>query len=213
MSTLGVDASGAKAGVAIIGEDGAVLAREFLATREGLIETLPVLVARLVAGREISAVAVGIGPGSFTGLRTSLAFAQGYAAASGIPLAGVMSAESVAAGLPGLARPLWVAIRARKNRVFLCRDGCITAMDDEAVPLPKFALAIGGDAANEITARLAARGSDVMLTDAKQIDPLWVVRAARFRAAAGLAPHESMPVYVDPPEAKQPAGGLRAAPL
>jgi hypothetical protein len=33
------------------------------------------------------------------------------------------------------------------------------------------------------------------------------------RHAAGLKPHDAQPVYVDPPEAKLPAGGLRPEPV
>jgi hypothetical protein len=74
-------------------------------------------------------------------------------------------------------------------------------------------VALAGDAANEVAARLAAAGADVLLTNARQIDPVWVARAALARQAAGLAPHPAQPVYVDPPEAKLPAGGLRPPPV
>jgi hypothetical protein len=60
---------------------------------------------------------------------------------------------------------------------------------------------------------MAAAGGDVILTNARTIDPVWVARAAMTRQAAGLAPHEAQPLYVDPPEAKLPAGGLRPAPV
>ena len=45
------------------------------------------------------------------------------------------------------------------------------------------------------------------------IDPVWVARAALIRHAAGLAPRPALPIYIDPPEAKLPAGGLRPEPV
>jgi hypothetical protein len=114
---------------------------------------------------------------------------------------------------PQLHRPLWVAIRARKNRLFLLRDGTAEAFTDEDVPRPAAPIALAGDAAAETAARLAARNADVLLTNARSIDPSWVARAAQSRFAQGLAPLPAQPAYIDPPEAKLPAGGLRPAPL
>jgi hypothetical protein len=53
----------------------------------------------------------------------------------------------------------------------------------------------------------------VILTNARAIDPVWVARAAMARRNAGLPAHAAEPVYVDPPEAKLPLGGLRPAPV
>jgi tRNA threonylcarbamoyladenosine biosynthesis protein TsaB len=52
----------------------------------------------------------------------------------------------------------------------------------------------------------------VLLTNARLLDPVWVARAALARAEAGL-PLAAQPIYVDPPEAKLPAGGLRPQPV
>ena len=126
---LAIDAAGSRAGVAVLGADGTILVRRIADTRTGLTEILPALVqASLVeANTEIGAVAVTIGPGSFTGLRNAISIAQGYAAASGIALLGIPVAEAFAAAFPAMHRPLWVAIRARKGRLFILRDGLAEA--------------------------------------------------------------------------------------
>ncbi len=210
-----IDASLTRAGIAVVGADGMAISRRFAPGRPGLIETLPALLRDCVAeaGVQVEAVAVTIGPGSFTGLRTSIALAQGYAAAAGIPLFGVPVDEAFFSAFPILHRPLWVAIRARKDRIFLLRNGVPEAFADADLPRTKSPVAVAGDAANEVAARLAAAGGDVILTNARAIDPVWVARAALARHAAGLPPHDAQPVYVDPPEAKLPAGGLRPEPV
>ena len=75
-----------------------------------------------------------VGPGSFTGLRTAISLAQGFAAAAGIPLLGVTVAEAFRAALPHLDRPLWVAIRARRDRIFLLRGEQAEAFADADMP-------------------------------------------------------------------------------
>ena len=46
---------------------------------------------------EIEMIAVGLGPGSYTGIRSAIAIAQGWQAACGVKLAGVNSVEAMAA--------------------------------------------------------------------------------------------------------------------
>ncbi len=211
MSILAIDAAGPRAGIALLGDDGAVSWQKFTPGRPGLIETLPVLLREAAAARP-EAVAVTIGPGSFTGLRTAISLAQGFAAAAGVSLLGVTVAEAYRAGLPHLDRPLWVVIRARRDRIFLLREDRAEAFADADLPLPDGKVALAGDAADEAAAQLVARGADVALTGATCLDPVWVGQAALARRAAGLKPHEAMPLYIDPPEAKLPAAGLRPPP-
>jgi len=210
---LAIDASGARAGVAVLGEDGVAAVKLFAPGRPGLIETLPGLLEQAVVGRKISGVAVTVGPGSFTGLRTAISLAQGYAAAAGVKLMGVTVAEAFAVALPALDRPLWVAIRARRERIFLARGEVMEAFADADIPLAGFPVALAGDAANEVAAKLVAAGNDVLLTDLRQLEPEWVALAALARQARGLAPHAAAPLYIDPPEAKLPAAGLRPPPV
>jgi len=209
VAILVIDAAGARAGIALADEAGGLLAERSAPGRPGLIETLPVLLAEVLAAapedERVEAVAVTVGPGSFTGLRTALALAQGYAAAAGLPLLGVRVDEAYAQAFPTLARPLWVALRARAARIFLIRDGLAEGFDDGQIPKPAGPVALAGDASNEVAARLAAKGADVMLTDARRLAPVWVARAALARRQAGLAPHAALPVYVDPPAAQLPA--------
>jgi tRNA threonylcarbamoyladenosine biosynthesis protein TsaB len=61
----------------------------------GLIEK--VLADAKTTRAEIEVIAVGLGPGSYTGIRAAIAVAQGWQLATGVKLLGVSSAESLAA--------------------------------------------------------------------------------------------------------------------
>jgi tRNA threonylcarbamoyladenosine biosynthesis protein TsaB len=70
-----------------------------------------------IATTEVDRIVVGVGPGSFTGLRIGIATARGLAQASGAELVGVSSLEALALGA-GEGRVL-AAIDARRGELFV----------------------------------------------------------------------------------------------
>ncbi len=66
---------------------------------------------------DIDAVAVGLGPGSFTGLRIAMATVKGLATAMNVPLLGVSTLDGLAANCSGTL-PLCALIDARKQEVY-----------------------------------------------------------------------------------------------
>ncbi len=158
-------------------------------------------------------VAVTVGPGSFTGIRAGLALAHGIALGLDLPVVGVTVGEAIADAFPRLGeRRLWTVTTSRRGHVFLERGSEVLSMALEAVPMPTGRVAIAGSAALEVAAWLAGAGADVMLTDARFPLPRHIAHIAAERHAGLLPPREAQPLYVDPPEARLPAGGLRPPP-
>jgi tRNA threonylcarbamoyl adenosine modification protein YeaZ len=195
MRILALDAALARCAAAVVLDDETVAVREAAAT-QGHAALLPamarnVLAEAATAAASLDLVAVTVGPGSFTGIRAGLALAHGIALAAGVPVVGVTVGEALAESLPHLGeRQLWVAIDSRRGRVFLERGDTVAAIPLDALPAPDGKVAVAGDAAAAVAARLAARDLDVMLTDARLpiVRHIAVVAERRFRENCGRCP-------------------------
>ena len=134
MIALAIDTSGDEATVALVrDEPGAaageprrreVLGGEVLATgmRHG-VELFPAL-ERIFRGagvspRDVDLVAVGTGPGSYTGLRVGITAARAFAYAASADLLGVPSCDAWAAATATDGRPLAVVLDARIRAVYV----------------------------------------------------------------------------------------------
>jgi tRNA threonylcarbamoyladenosine biosynthesis protein TsaB len=67
----------------------------------------------------VEALAVSIGPGSFTGLRVGIATVKGLALALGLPVAPVPTLDALASNLPFADAPVCPLLDARKGEVYL----------------------------------------------------------------------------------------------
>ncbi len=192
MRVLALESAGARCSAALV-ENGVVLAHAARDAARGHATLLPVLAAEVLGQAAIDGVAVGVGPGGFTGLRAGIALAAGIAAARGVPLWGVSTGEALAAQEPpppGWA--VWVAIDNKRGRIFLELPGeAPLACDESALPLPPGPVLLLGDAAPRAAARLLARGARAMLGAARAADALGVALAPARRDAS--------PLYIDPP--------------
>ncbi len=86
---------------------------------------MPLAVALLeqagIGWADLDRIAVGVGPGTFTGLRIGIATARAVARARGIPLVGVPTLHSLALNARGLTTPpgsVLAVIDARRREVF-----------------------------------------------------------------------------------------------
>ena len=122
MTILALEFSSEQRSVALA-RDGIVLA-EAVETGGYRVTNAFGLISRVLAQAGISraaveAVAVGLGPGSYTGIRAAIAVAQGWQLARGIKLLGVSSAECLAAQAPAILGRVNVVIDAQRGEFYL----------------------------------------------------------------------------------------------
>lgn len=128
MATLTLDTATSIASVGLVLTDGTVFSaqpiREPNAAQHVLGAVDRVLTAASIGIAEVKLVAVGRGPGSFTGLRIGLATAFGLGEALSIPIVGVDTLVALCAGAPA---PVVAVIDARRGEVFAYGEGVAAA--------------------------------------------------------------------------------------
>jgi tRNA threonylcarbamoyladenosine biosynthesis protein TsaB len=104
MLVLAIDTSGKNGGVALVRDGGSapqVVANASIAVGSYSAQLIPQITSLLaqaaVEKRQIEAVVVASGPGSFTGLRVGIATAKGLAEVLGIVIVGITVLEAIAA--------------------------------------------------------------------------------------------------------------------
>lgn len=160
---------------------------------------------------------MGIGPGTFTGLRVGIATARALALSRGLPLSGVGTLDALAAGLAEAAggRPCLTVLDARRGEVAaaLYAPGGerlwgpeLSAPEQLAArlrELPERALC-GGSGAVRFRQQLSDRAVEIP----DDADPVHRVAARHIcvLAAAGTGEDESAsvaPIYLRPPDAER----------
>lgn len=169
---------------------------------------------------EIDRIAVGVGPGTFTGLRVGIATARALAQAREIPLVGVCTLRSLAMNLIGAggapAQAVLAVLDARRGEVFAAgwRSGDWSgallepavlgpeALAAVASQLPATAIAIG-EGAVEFRAVLEDSGVLVPEDDSElhKVTAINHCRLARDIPAAG-GPEDVRPLYLRAPDAE-----------
>jgi tRNA threonylcarbamoyladenosine biosynthesis protein TsaB len=152
---LGIDTSTAATAAAVWAPDGPALeARDDPTAGErprhaSRLLALVEEVLRETGWDEIERIAVGVGPGGFTGLRHGIATARALAQGRGLPLAGVSSLEALARGAQAEA-----VIDARRGEVFAAAwQGAERLLDPVAIAPGELAARLG---AGRLAAPLAA---------------------------------------------------------
>ncbi|MBI5830944.1 MAG: tRNA (adenosine(37)-N6)-threonylcarbamoyltransferase complex dimerization subunit type 1 TsaB [Armatimonadetes bacterium] len=162
---LAIEASTGSASMAVIRGDATLLAEFTFAAQRTMARRLVPLLDTLLrsvdlAPDAIDALAVGLGPGSFTSLRVALATIKGIAlgAEQAPPVLGVGSLEVLAAGAPlGVRRPVCAVIAAPKRSVY----AAVYARVNEDLTNCLFGPALLET--SELADRLAAIGQDVVV--------------------------------------------------
>jgi tRNA threonylcarbamoyladenosine biosynthesis protein TsaB len=162
--------------------------------------------------QDVDAIAVSLGPGSFTGLRIGLAAAKGIVFAAEKPLLGVPTLDAVALSCPLLDMPLWCLLDARKQEVYAaCYDAGGQISPAEAVRPESLAerikapAAVAGPGLAEYHAVFAAIAGLRLIPPALSSPKASLIG---FLAAERLArgelsdPALTVPLYVRPSEAE-----------
>jgi tRNA threonylcarbamoyladenosine biosynthesis protein TsaB len=208
---LALDSAVSRCSASIVA-DGVVVAGYQQDLERGHSSILPVMVRNCLRDADIQAqnldlIAVTVGPGSFTGIRGGVALAQGIAVAAGRPVVGVTVGEALADSLPQLGtRTLWCATTSRRGRIFLEVGDDVLSLSLTDLPNPGGQVAVAGGAAADVASRLAARGANVMLTDARLPTGRHIAQVAERRFVGAIRPLGVEPMYIDLPEAKLPGG-------
>jgi tRNA threonylcarbamoyladenosine biosynthesis protein TsaB len=224
MLVLGVDTATADAVVGVTAEGEILRETSIGPGPEGRPRHSHVLLPEIVRSVEASGgwerierIAVGIGPGSFTGLRIGIATARALAQARGLGLAPVGSLTALARGISAvaeggrLALPVFDARRGEGFAALLDGEGAelwpaFVAPPDELAErvrsLDRPPLA-AGDGALRFAAELEAAGAKV----APPQDPVHRLAARHVcavgEAVAEVSPNQIQPLYLRPPDAKR----------
>lgn len=225
MSLLGIDTSTAASAACVLRGDGevfevapdpAALAARPAHARELMPAVADVMDRAGLGYGDLEAIAVGVGPGTFTGLRIGIATARALASANGLQLRPVSSLAALAAGIEAQAEAppsLLAVIDAKRGEVFAAeyeqggdrRWGPLALSPEElanrirtegASPLA------AGDGSVRFRGVLEAAGTSVMPDDSRAhvVRALHVCRLAA--AVPGVAPQAVLPDYLRAPDAK-----------
>ena len=230
MIVLGIDAACAACSVAIW-RDGRILAADRMATERGHAEILMPMLGRTLARAglgfaALTGLAVTVGPGSFTGIRTAIATARGLALALDCPIVGVTTLEAIAHAARGgrSAAPCLVALDTRRADLYVqtfAPDGAARTRPEAAMPQDVAAswsdpaVLLAGNAAQRIAPLLRERGLAVAVApgdgnpDARVVAEL---AAVRLSAAFAADAFPAVPLYLRAPDATKPADRGRLRP-
>ena len=219
MNLLGFDTATAATSACVLRADGEPFELEpspaRLADPPGHARELMPAISKLLADAglepsELDAIAVGVGPGSFTGLRIGVTTARALGHAAGAELRPVSSLEALAAGIPGdLKLPV---LDAKRGEVFAalyeaedCRWEPLVARPEKLVTRVredgKSPLA-AGDGSLRFRGVLEAAGIRVE-PEASRAHVVRALHVCRLSAAGPVAPPEAVvPEYLRLPDAK-----------
>ena len=198
---LAFDTSSAACTVALFDGDGACLARADEVIGRGHAERLVPMIAEVMDGRAASQIIVGVGPGSFTGIRVAIAAAHGLAIGWDAELKGMSSLALLAAGAAndGLVA---AAVTGGHGELFVQQFDAVTLEATSSLHN-----AVPAEAARRTDAPLVVGSGAKALVDARgsgEASERWPSAANADRLPVGLRELSPKPLYARAPDARVP---------
>ena len=232
MMLLSLNTSTPQFGLALLNEDGTILAEYFISKEKGfgsLMPTLDFFISKLNADiHDLKAVVVAIGPGSFTGLRVGISAAKGLCHGLDIPIIGISSLKALASQVLYSDLPITPVLYSRKNELYTARftkkkdHNLIRNLPDTTVKLDNLAsvfdkpsIFIGNDFSNQGLVLKKALGSQVYLSPAHywhlKASAVGVLGLGRFHNHDFDDPQNIEPLYLRPSDIRPNPFPLTAA--
>lgn len=195
---LAFDTSSAACTAALF-ERGQCIARKDEMIGRGHSERLVPMIAELLDGRSASHILVGVGPGSFTGIRVAIAAAHGLAIGWGAELCGMSSLALLAAGAESQGE-VAAAVAGGHGELFVQQFAAMTAEPTfdlrnltpaEAAKITTASLVIGSGAKALVEARGTGEARDA-----------WPSAADALKLPQALRTLPAKPVYARAPDAR-----------
>ncbi len=169
MAILAIECSCGRGSVALKNEEGVIVARSFEGGQRHSTLLFPELEALGIQQAKIDRIIVGLGPGSFSGIRVAIAAAQGVALAKSCSVVGICSAWSVAMQKSAVTR-LGVFADARRGERYLTifakgkleRETFLVANESVEEMLSKFTEVVCGDPVPLIPSSCVPLASDYL---------------------------------------------------
>ena len=159
--------------------------------------------------RDLDVLAVGLGPGSFTGVRIAVSYAKSLAYGSGLPLVGVSSYDALepdAAPLPVLAvvqgRRGVVCARLHTAEGGATACGATAEVLDRLLPADPGMLHVVGNT-EDVLSEIAERGWTVRALPPRADVPAVAIAQLAHHRAPSPTPHALAPDYGEAPAVTQ----------
>jgi tRNA threonylcarbamoyl adenosine modification protein YeaZ len=204
MILLALDTSTTRGSVALLRDNDALASETFERARagDGLFDAVDAVLRRASASpSQIEMFAVGLGPGSFTGIRAAIAAARGLALPGKRPIKGVSSFDAIAlTGLPKMpddATGLCVQCDARRGELYYAiydrdgepRGGCRIG----SVEIETGTWVISPDTGFYPDAAMVGRLA--LLHGSDRLDPIYL-RAPDYRQSGNSTPHSAATILL-----------------
>ena len=196
---LAFDTSSAACTAALFDGSGECIARADEIIGRGHAERLVPMIAELMDGRSAAQVVVGVGPGSFTGIRVAIAAAHGLAIGWGAELMGMSSLALLAAGAGG--RGLVAAAVLGGHGELFVQEFDAASLE----PTSQLQNALPADAARALTAEVAVGSGAKALVEARgrgEARDFWPSASNALLLPVELRSLPPKPVYARAPDAK-----------